>query len=289
MANQSPPMASYASYQTLHPPQLAAGFPASQTAYYPQVAPAAVYPAQHFSYGYGSAPVTNVPIGQTQYEYPVQQFAALSYDSGRPLENAEEDRSSSGSSGRLVATEQRKIIIKHLGNHFKEEDVRKLIKGSVRAVTSDSHQLQHLDIPRGSDGGLRGHIFATFKSPQVAQGVAEDLDGTSFHKRVLDVRLTCEGVSHDSEHHLKRHREPKAKDNPRAKPQREKGKGKRRDKENIHPSTHALQWRSTVTGESHANVPDETRSKPIIADGSCPKSKSPVQSKDLKEAKRSAP
>ncbi|EEY20604.1 predicted protein [Verticillium alfalfae VaMs.102] len=148
-------------------------------------------------YPYEMEPALGGRVRQPSYDYRAQQYAMYDgpgYGDEGSSATTGEHYSSSASSAGLLVTEQRKIIVKHLSSSSSEDQLRKLIKASLKVVTADKHQLQHIEFPRDNDGRLRGHIFATFKTPEVACGIVEELNGQLFQRKILEVRLTNEGV-----------------------------------------------------------------------------------------------
>ncbi|KAM0284824.1 hypothetical protein ACHAQH_001745 [Verticillium albo-atrum] len=203
---------------------------------------------------------------RSSYDYAAEPYSA--YDGpgygeeGSTAANGEHDGSSVSSAG-LLFTEQRKIIVKHLASNSSEDSLRKLIKTSLKTVTADNYQLQHIEFPRDRDGRLRGHIFATFKTPEVARGVVEDLNGRLFQRKVLDVRMTIEGVIRGLD------QQPHHEDWENSGKHRDKSKRDKKDAEGKSKS-------KTLRGRGHS---DRAEGPPIIANGSKRGSPSPGRSR----------
>lgn len=212
-----------------------------------------------------------------QFDYEAHSPSSQ-YDKTQFYRGGEESGPYNSSHSRQAA-DQRRIIIKHLGHNTSEDQVRKMVKGTVRKLTADKSQLQHIDFPRARDGRLRGHVYVTFKSRAMAQLVADDLNGRPFQRRHLEARLTGDGVrdpTYDSsQQQSKEHRSSdKHKDRSRkGKEKKEKSKGRGRENESM--PTHELLGKLRLDDWDRAGGHERRRIQPVIADGSSGSSRSP--------------
>ncbi|TDZ18362.1 hypothetical protein Cob_v008674 [Colletotrichum orbiculare MAFF 240422] len=175
----------------------------------------------------------------------------------------------SATANQYIPTEQRKVIIKHIANNASEEQIKTLIKQSLERVTSVKAELQRIDVPRGPGSQTRGHAFATFRTPEIAQGVTDVLNATQWHSRQLEARLIGETFTEQqairtSQSSSSRHK--KSADTSKKKKQGEKAR--------ITASSGSA---SRQTGESSSRQARTQHSGgPVIADGTShrPRSKS---------------
>ncbi|TAQ89752.1 hypothetical protein B7494_g1928 [Chlorociboria aeruginascens] len=84
-----------------------------------------------------------------------------------------------------VAITGRKIIVTSLPHSATLSDISEL----VCSATQKAHKLE---MPLGSNGKSRGHVFVTFHTHQDAQIVVDTLNNLLFQGRILTVRLTRE-------------------------------------------------------------------------------------------------
>ncbi|KAG7110061.1 hypothetical protein HYQ44_011224 [Verticillium longisporum] len=226
-------------------------------------------------YPYEMEPALGGRVRQPSYDYRAQQYAMYDgpgYGDEGPSAATGEHYSSSVSSAGLLVTEQRKIIVKHLSSSSSEDQLRKLIKASLKVVTADKHQLQHIEFPRDSDGRLRGHIFATFKTPEVACGIVEELNGQLFQRKILEVRLTNEGVIRGLDQQQEQHHHEDWDSN--GSRHKDKSKKDKKDADGKSKSS------KTSKGRGHGDrYGDRAQGPPIIANGSSRASRSPERAR----------
>ncbi|KAF8848979.1 hypothetical protein BDZ45DRAFT_753235 [Acephala macrosclerotiorum] len=103
-------------------------------------------------------------------------------------------------STRVVHTEARKIIICHLPQSTTEKELQNLLEKAARrsrsrsSSQSEDYPIEYFEIPKYPDGKIKGHAFAVFFSPQIAQRVVDALHGKMMQSKALRVKLTKEGA-----------------------------------------------------------------------------------------------
>ncbi|ROT35869.1 hypothetical protein SODALDRAFT_53022 [Sodiomyces alkalinus F11] len=181
------------------------------------------------------------------------------------------------------AADQRRILITHLGHNTSEDQVRKMVKSSARKLTTDKSQLQHIDFPRARDGRLRGHVYVTFKSRDMAEKVADDLNGRPFQRQHLEARLIGDSAREPPYDFppQKKAKEEKSLDkrkdrcSKRGKEKKEVTKSRGRDNEGLQQSTYELFDKLALDDRDWAEGHGRQRIQPVIADGSSRWSRSP--------------
>ena len=184
LLSSTPPAVSYysPSSQIYHPYFQSSTYPS--TDYFQPPTPTGVF----YTNVVVAAPVYLAPMLPTpEYAFPAHSQNLDSPCSTQPL-------------APRVKSEAREIIITQLSPSTTDSDLENLlIKCISHALprSSTEHppdQLEGSYLASHSDGRLKGHAFAIFKTEELARAVVKKLDGIRFQERTLKAHLTKESV-----------------------------------------------------------------------------------------------
>ncbi|WYZ40230.1 hypothetical protein EsH8_IV_000571 [Colletotrichum jinshuiense] len=175
-----------------------------------------------------------------------------------------------GASGQVVTTEHRRIIVKRIGHNASDDQIKDLIRQSLEIITPVKAELQRIDVPRGSNNQTRGHAFATFRTSETAQRVAETLNGKTWNARKIEARMVNEESADEHPRDLGSRRR-KSSDPPK----------KRRAVDRVKvPSATGSNNRPTGESLSSRQPQRQQKTGPVVVDGSNRRSRS--ESKERK-------
>lgn len=101
-----------------------------------------------------------------------------------------------------VELQSRRIIITKLPRESTESTLYHFLHGILNSsnyTPLSSHPIRNMDLPKHSDGRLKGHAFILLESSDLAQLLIDRLHGRVYQNCSLRVGLTKEGVTSSPE------------------------------------------------------------------------------------------